>query len=113
MWSGAVLPRNATYHRKDVGISKSRFGAQLEGLKFIGDVGPFRNVSINGVLRLSYDAVYDLNEDDFNRAGGAATVNSVAGPAPVVPVNGLGIGPAGGANVGVLGSQQCPWWRHS
>ena len=79
-WSG--FAENATYHRKDVGISKSRFGAQLEGLKFIGDVGPFRNVSINGVLRLSYDAVYDLNEDDFgNRAGGAATVNSVAGPA--------------------------------
>ena len=112
-WSG--FAENATYHRKDVGISKSRTGIQLEGLKFIGDVGPFRNVSINGVLRLSYDAVYDLNEDDFgNRAGGAATVNSVAGPAPVVPVNGLGIGPAGGANVGywavnnVLGGGMLP-----
>lgn len=102
-WSGFF--ENATYHRKDVGISKSRTGMQLEGLKFIGDVGPFRNVAVNGVLRLSYDAVYDLNEDDFgNRAGGAANVNSFGlanlGAPTAVPVNGPGIGPAGGLNVG-------------
>lgn len=117
-WSGFF--ENATYHRKDVGISKSRTGMQLEGLKFVGDVGPFRNVSINGVLRLSYDAVYDLNEDDFgNRAGGAATINTVGLPAAtgipttVTPVNGPDIF-SGGTNVGnttvnmVLGGGMLP-----
>ena len=102
-WSG--FAENATYHRKDVGISKSRTGLQLEGLKFIGDVGPFRNVSINGVLRLSYDAVYELNDDEFgDKAGGSPTINSLGLanlPAPTaIPINGPGIGPAGGLSVG-------------
>ena len=102
-WSG--FAENATYHRKDVGISKSRTGLQLEGLKFIGDVGPFRNVSINGVLRLSYDAVYELNDDEFgDKAGGSPTINSFGLanlPAPTaIPINGPGIGPAGGLSVG-------------
>lgn len=103
-WSGFF--ENATYHRKDVGLSKLRNGLQLEGLKFIGDVGPFRNVSVNGVLRLSYDAVYDINDDDFgDDAGGSPTVNSLGlaniGAPTAVPVNGPGI-LSGGLNVGYL-----------
>ena len=37
-WSG--FGEEVVHHRKDIGISKARSGFQLEGLKFIGDVGP-------------------------------------------------------------------------
>lgn len=102
-WSG--FGEEVVHHRKDVGISKARSGFQIEGLKFIGDVGPFSNVSVNGIVRLSYDAVYDLNDDEYgNNAGGAAFVNSLGlanlGAPTSIPVNGNGIGPAGGLGVG-------------
>lgn len=105
-WSG--FAEEAIYHRESVGLSKARTGFQLEGLKFIGDAGIFSNVSINGTLRLSYDAVYKLNDDEFgDKAGGSPNVNSIGLPnTPIpnapgfVPANGPGIGPAGGLNVG-------------
>ena len=102
-WSGFV--ETAQHYRDGVGLSKSRWLGQLEGLKFIGDVGPFSNVSVNGVLRASYDMVYRLNDDEYGEnAGGAAFVNSFGlaniGAPTSIPVNGNGIGPAGGLAVG-------------
>ena len=102
-WSG--FGEEVVHHRKDIGISKARSGFQLEGLKFVGDVGPFSNVSVNGIMRISYDAVYDLNDDEYgDKAGGAAFLNSYGlaniGAPTLVPVNGDGLGPAGGLNVG-------------
>ena len=102
-WSG--FGEEVVHHRKDIGISKARSGFQLEGLKFVGDVGPFSNVSVNGIMRISYDAVYDLNDDEYgDKAGGAAFLNSYGlaniGAPTTVPVNGNGLGPAGGLNVG-------------
>ena len=102
-WSGFL--EQATHYRDGIGLSKFRQLGQLEGLKFIGDVGPFSNVSVNGVLRLSYDHVYRLNSDEYGEdAGGAAFVNSYGlaniGAPTSVPVNGNGIGPAGGLSVG-------------
>lgn len=101
-WSGFV--EQVTHYRKDSGLAKFRTLGQLEGLKFIGNVGPFSNVSINGVLRASYDGVFKLNDDEFgSKAGGAAFVNSLGlaniGAPTVVPVNGPGI-LSGGLNVG-------------
>ena len=102
-WSGFV--ETAQHYRDEVGLSKSRWLGQLEGLKFVGDVGPFSNVSINGVVRASYDFVYDFNDDEYgNNAGGQAFVNSLGlaniGAPTSIPVNGPGIGPAGGLGVG-------------
>ena len=102
-WSG--FGEEVVHHRKDIGISKARSGFQLEGLKFVGDVGPFSNVSVNGIMRISYDAVYDLNDDEYgDKAGGAAFLNSYGlaniGAPTTAPVNGNGLGPAGGLNVG-------------
>ncbi len=102
-WSGFV--ETAQHYRDNIGLSKSRWLGQLEGLKFIGDVGPFSNVSVNGVVRVSYDMVYDLNDDEYGaNAGGQAFVNSLGlaniGAPTSVPVNGNGIGPAGGLSVG-------------
>lgn len=102
-WSGFM--EQATHYRDDIGLSKFRTLGQLEGLKFIGDKGPFSNVSINGVVRLSYDGVYKLNSSDYgDRAGGQAFVNSLGlanlGAPTSIPVNSPGIGPAGGLAVG-------------
>lgn len=102
-WSGFV--ETAQHYRDGAGLSKSRWLGQLEGLKFIGDVGPFSNVSVNGVLRASYDMVYRLNDDEYGEnAGGAAFVNSFGlaniGAPTSIPVNGNGLGPAGGLAVG-------------
>ena len=102
-WSG--FAEEVVHHRKDIGISKARSGFQLEGLKFVGDVGPFSNVSVNGIMRISYDAVYDLNDDEYgDNAGGAAFLNSYGlaniGAPTRVPVNGNGLGPADGLSVG-------------
>jgi hypothetical protein len=103
-WSG--FAEQVMHHRKNIGISKSRTGFQLEGLKFIGDAGIFSNVSINGAVRVSYDSVYDLNDDEFgDNAGGQAFVNSTGLAnlnAPTsVPVNGPGL-LSGGLSVGNL-----------
>lgn len=114
-WSGFV--EQVTHYRDEVGLSKARSGFQLEGLKFIGDVGPFTDVSTNTIIRVSYDHVYDMNSDQFGRNAGStldnpAMVNSNGllyaglGLQPnadgnfAVPINGPGIGPAGGLSVG-------------
>ncbi|MBR9885477.1 MAG: DUF1302 domain-containing protein [Oceanospirillales bacterium] len=63
-WAGFV--ENATYHRKDVGISKFRNTAQAEfETKFDSD--SFRSLRLNGVLRGTYDGVYDLNDGEFGK----------------------------------------------
>jgi len=113
-WAGFV--EQATHYRDGIGLSKFRTLGQLEGLKFIGDVGPFSNVSTNVVVRASYDNVYNMNSDEYgDSAGGSPSLNSLGlvniGAPTSVPVNGPGIGPAGGLNVGqfaannILGSR--------
>lgn len=70
---------NATYGREGVGLSKFRNTLQLEAQKRAGDVGIFRNVRFNAILRGSYDGVYDLNDDEYGRnAGGAIQLQDLA-----------------------------------
>jgi hypothetical protein len=74
---------NSTHQRHDVGISRQRTRGQLEWSKTIGKAGIFKNVSMHGTLRGSYDAAYDVNSDDFgDDAGGPVLMQSTAGPAP-------------------------------
>lgn len=69
---------NATYARDGVGLSKFRNTIQLEGEKRFGNVGIFSNVSVNGVLRGSYDGVYDLNDDEYgSEAGGPIRLQDI------------------------------------
>ncbi|MDF2180560.1 DUF1302 family protein [Neptuniibacter sp. CAU 1671] len=63
-WAGFV--ENATYYRDDVGLSKFRNTAQAEFEKKL-ESETFRSLSINGVLRGTYDGVYDLNDKDFGK----------------------------------------------
>ncbi|MCU7809715.1 MAG: DUF1302 domain-containing protein [Candidatus Thiodiazotropha sp. (ex Notomyrtea botanica)] len=88
---------NATYTRRHVGLSKMRNTAQIEGSKDYGAQGPFSNVSFVGTFRATYDAVYDLNDDQFgNKAGGPINMESVGGS---------GTSPWGASNIstGTLG----------
>lgn len=64
-YSGFV--ENATYIRDGVGLSKFRNTAQLEFIKPIETSGSWYNVTLNGVLRATYNGVYDLNDDEFGK----------------------------------------------
>lgn len=64
-WAGFV--ENATYYRDGVGISKFRNTAQAEFMKPVETSGSWYNVTLNGVLRATYDGVYDLNDDEFGK----------------------------------------------
>ncbi len=70
-WDTAGFVENATFNRQDAGLAKSRVTAQFEFSKDYGGGGVFSNISIGGTLRATYDAVYDLNDDEFgDKAGG-------------------------------------------
>lgn len=84
-WSGYI--ENATYVRDEVGLSKARLAAQLEGKKDFGKVGIFRKIAINGILRASYDGVYELNDDEFGDDAGGPIYIENKGSA-------VGLGPA-------------------
>ncbi len=62
-WGG--FAENATYHRDGVGLSKFRNTVQAEFFKPIETRGDWYGVSLNGVLRATYDGVYDLNNQEF------------------------------------------------
>jgi hypothetical protein len=73
---------NQTFFRDHgVGLTKSRTRAQFEFSKDFGRVGIFSELSFHGILRADYDAVYDLNDDEFGDKSG----RSVSFPAPGNP----------------------------
>jgi len=92
-WNGYV--ESATYYRDEVGWSKARLAAQLEAQKVIGNVGILRKVAFNAAFRVSYDAVYEINDDEFgDNAGGPIMLEnaaSVAGVGPALVPHGGGI----------------------
>ncbi len=62
---------NATYVRsKGVGLTKSRTTLQLELSKVWKPTGLFSEFSVSGTFRGTYDAVYDLNDDEFGKNSG-------------------------------------------
>ncbi len=71
---------NATYTRRDVGLSKFRNTVQIEMGKDFGKQNSFSNVSVHGTFRGTYDGVYDLNDDEYgDNAGGAINMENVVG----------------------------------
>ena len=80
-WDVSGFIENATYFRKDTGLSKSRNTLQIEGTKDFGSGGIFNNVSVTGILRGSYDAVYDLNDEYGGNSGSSVDFTSVGVPA--------------------------------
>ena len=61
---------NATNVRHDYGLTKQRLQGQLELFKQAEPRGPFSDLSLGATFRVSYDAVYDLNSDEYGRGAG-------------------------------------------
>ncbi len=69
-WDTAGFVENATFYRDGRGLSKSRNTAQFEFSKDFGKRMGMNNFRLSGTLRATYDAVYDLNEDEFGKKAG-------------------------------------------
>lgn len=87
---------NVTFVRQHgIGLTKARTTLQLEFSKAFKPTGLFSEFSIHGTFRGSYDAVYDLNDDEYGKNSGGP----LSFPAPGNPdffgvlVNGPGGGP--------------------
>jgi hypothetical protein len=73
-WNVENFYENHTAKRESVGLSKFRNTFQSEMSKNLNDGWRFR-----GILRGTYDGVYDLNDSEFGKnAGGAVQMGSVA-----------------------------------
>ncbi len=73
---------NATFVREDVGLSKMRNTIQLELEKAFDKTGPFSSVFISGTARGTYDAVYDLNDQDYGKNAGSSILLQQVGLPP-------------------------------
>ncbi|WP_138378916.1 DUF1302 domain-containing protein [Luteithermobacter gelatinilyticus] len=83
---------NATFLRKDRGLSKFRNTVQLEMSKQFNTGDFFSSLSLNATLRASYDGVYDLNSDEFGSdAGGPIMLESTFSGGPSAVPHGGGI----------------------
>jgi len=74
---------NATHVRDHgVGLTKSRTTLQFEFSKAFKPTGLFSEFSIHGTLRGSYDAVYDINDDEYGKnSGGPVSFAAPGNPA--------------------------------
>ena len=71
------------------GLSKFRNTMQIEVNKEWGDLWIFDNVSTTVILRASYDAVHDINDDEYgDEAGGSINIQSLGVPSGSVPWGG-------------------------
>lgn len=85
-----------THHnRADYGVVKGRLRGQLEINKNFGRVGIFRGVSLNSVLRMTHDGVYDWNESNFGDESGrnvnfsSSGLGATGSPFAIGTANGL------------------------
>ncbi|MEJ8566043.1 DUF1302 family protein [Elongatibacter sediminis] len=80
---------NTTHVRTDSaedGLSKMRNRVQVEFSKFTEPTGMFSEFSFHGILRASYDAAYDLDDDLWgDTSGGPVFLASEGGPALGLP----------------------------
>lgn len=80
-WDIAGYIENATFVRDEVGLSKFRNTAQLEFGRDFNTKGSSR-FSVQGVLRATYDGVYDLNASEFgDESGGPVEFINIGAPA--------------------------------
>ncbi len=69
-WDTAGFVENATFYRDGPGISKSRSTGQFEFSKDLGKKFGLNNFRVSGTLRATYDAVYDINDDEYGDSAG-------------------------------------------
>ena len=71
-WDTAGFVENATFYRDGPGISKSRNTGQFEFSKDFGKKFGLNNFRVSGTLRATYDAVYDINDDEYGKNAGGS-----------------------------------------
>lgn len=71
-WDTAGFVENATFYRDGAGLSKSRTTGQFEFSKDLGSKFGLSNFRVSGTVRATYDAVYDLNDDEYGKNAGGA-----------------------------------------
>ncbi len=77
---------NATFARRGIGLSKARNTAQIEIDSDFGAAGFWSSFSFHATLRGTYDAVYDLNDQDYgDSAGGPVLIENIGGPVIGMP----------------------------
>ena len=87
-WDLAGFVENATFYRDGPGLSKSRNTGQFEFSKdFVKKMG-MSGFRVSGTLRASYDAVYDLNDDEYGDDAGGSRKFQNAGSAVAQQVYG-------------------------
>lgn len=95
-WDTAGFIENATFSRKDRGVSKVRTTAQYEFSKEFGKKMGLSGFRLTGILRGTYDAVYDLNDDEFGKnAGGARSFQNIGSTTAQAIFGGNGDSPWG------------------
>lgn len=81
-WDVSGFMENVTHYRDGYGLSKIRNTLQVELSKNYGEAAGMSNFSVNAILRGSYDAVYDFNDDEYgNNAGDSVSLTGVGVPA--------------------------------
>ncbi len=92
-WSVENFYENHTAKRESVGLSKFRNTFQSEMSKNLNDGWRFR-----GILRGTYDGVYDLNDSEYGKnAGGSVNMANAAAPGLPPPYNTSTVPFGGGA----------------
>ena len=87
-WDLAGFVENATFYRDGPGLSKSRNTGQFEFSKDFGKKMGMSGFRVSGTLRASYDAVYDLNDDEYGDDAGGSRKFQNAGSAVAQQVYG-------------------------
>jgi hypothetical protein len=81
-WEVRGFVDDTTIVRRDTDLTKQRVQAQVEFFKEMQPRGIFSELSFGGILRGSYDAVYDINDDQYgSKAGGPLTYPAPGNPA--------------------------------
>jgi hypothetical protein len=112
---------DVTTVRRDTDLTKQRVQGQLEFLKTMKPRGIFSELSLGGIFRASYDAVSDINDDEYgDKAGGALTFPAPGNPGlfafltggnppfPDPPTNPVYAGVFGPASAGANGAIPLP-----
>ena len=105
-WDTAGFIENATFYRESRGESKVRNTMQYEFSKDFGKKFGLANFRVTGTLRSTYDAVYDLNDDEFGKnAGGSRRFENAGSTTAQAVYGGDGASPWGASILGNGGAE--------
>mgnify|MGYP001821694616 CR=1 FL=1 len=104
-WDIAGFVENATYYRDGQDLSKVRNTGQFEFSKDFGKRFGLSNFRVSGTLRATYDAVYDINDDEWgDEAGGSRSFQNAGSTNAQLIYGGNGDSPWGQSILGAPGS---------